>query len=360
MAISKTLRRALRTGFRSGSAVLTGQREGAQAEEERQRQINQDELASMLGLSLEDKRQEEIKKLRRGPTPREPTGSDFQLVFDEKGEGFRVNKITGESFPIETDEGILTKETKAKTDKRLPNITGAPSFNKVVSDRAKEVAKLQDEFDKKRAGLTELLLEETDVEGTLNVATPHTVQGRGLQFDKKLQTDDKVGAAFNVQDNPVMEAILTAMEAMGARPEDFKVADPGALQDSTERARQDVNVLEALRDFDPSGIQSLGGIAPAPQEAIQAPTPAIQQQAVPETPITPSGSGQGGVIDIIRNFFGMGQAPAQAQGQDVNLPVELQNDIEAQTIIEDHKNGTLSREDAISLLNQKVAELQGQ
>ena len=117
MAISKTLRRALRTGFRSGSAILTGQREGAQAEEERQRQINQDELASMLGLSLEEKRQEEIKKLRR------PAKSTARLSVD-LAPGFSLTAGNIEDLNAEITElgldssqflgGVLDREEPSK------------------------------------------------------------------------------------------------------------------------------------------------------------------------------------------------------------------------------------------------------
>jgi hypothetical protein len=90
---SRRLRRALTTGFKTGSGILSAQIQAARDEEERQRLSNKENLAALLGYSLVDERKARTEKLL---TP-EPEKSDIEYEI-EIAPGFKAKTTSEEGL----------------------------------------------------------------------------------------------------------------------------------------------------------------------------------------------------------------------------------------------------------------------
>jgi hypothetical protein len=120
------------------------------------------------------------------------------------------------------------KPPKPDKDKRPTNVTGAPSYGKLVSDRGKEAQDAQAAWDKKAAkiqGAIQELLGDRSVEDVVDI--------------EDLNDEERQG----------FEILQDMYKQLGERPADYNIPTgegAAALQDSTEIAREDPSVLSAL------------------------------------------------------------------------------------------------------------------
>jgi len=238
MANKNLLRNIVRGGISGARGSFRGDILAAQDKESARQQRNDEIRQALLDQSSQQLTQARIGQANRTNQPKEVNLTESQvfaqLLRDDPDEYVRIK----------------TAIKTPTTEKRPTNITGAPSFNKLLQDREKDV-----ESERDRAAITfqgmfpELLGEGTAAE---TAQTPEQLGDivRGGLPDSV--TVDQPGLSLNpfadneTIRNPRLESLDSLLALL---PEAFQFPtgeEATALAGSTEAARQDPAVLSAL------------------------------------------------------------------------------------------------------------------
>jgi len=235
MANKNLLRNIVRGGISGARGSFRGDILAAQDKESARQQRNDEIRQALLDQSSQQLTQARIGQANRTNQPKEVNLTESQVF--------------AQLLRDDPDEYVRIK-TAIKTPKRPTNITGAPSFNKLLQDREKDV-----ESERDRAAITlqgmfpELLGEGTAAE---TAQTPEQLGDivRGGLPDSV--TVDQPGLSLNpfadneTIRNPRLESLDSLLALL---PEAFQFPtgeEATALAGSTEAARQDPAVLSAL------------------------------------------------------------------------------------------------------------------
>lgn len=193
------------------------------AEEEERRQSRRDALYQQNVESLITEREE--------PKPeKEPTGGDFQILETDQGL-IRVNKLTGESSPLESGGKALVKPKTAKEKERPEDMTGIGEFEDVVSRRRKEA-------EDKRKTYLDSLQARMPFGVTLKAKSPE---------DALIEIKNMAGVLKPGDAAP----FLNLLQEAGQPPGTYDIPreqDAVALAESTEVARTDPAMAAAIMD----------------------------------------------------------------------------------------------------------------
>jgi len=122
---SRTLRRILSTGLRTGSGVLGAQIQAAQDEEERRRQENIDNLNALLGRSLVEERRARTKNLLETPEP---------SMDKMKARAVQKALAEGDMDTYEQLMGIAPKPPNIRVSTKTPGGTVSGPYGEDMSD----------------------------------------------------------------------------------------------------------------------------------------------------------------------------------------------------------------------------------
>ena len=249
MPDKKTLRRILGTGLKTATGLLAGDLKTAQEEEERRREANEDILATLLGYARVDQ-SKAAAELSRART---------ESILEPAEDILSLSKVKGQAAQTALEAGDISVAQLLGVGTDQPkNITGQPSFDKLVDERIKTT-------DEQRKNQASMIINSfpqyfEDDDGNLiprfATATPEELIEHVRASIPETTTEGKgpfgigslIGQTRDIV-NPEFEGAKNILSQIGVTPR-YEVpqgAEATALFDSTQAARQDPTIAATLK-----------------------------------------------------------------------------------------------------------------